>query len=204
MRIDRRILSPQARARVSEELAAAIAAKSVAGRICGDHCSHVCSSCGAVSCQCSCSPFCPQAASALSSDPAHPVEPAIAPLVFEMKRFRWFAPCWSCEGHADAKGAVWRAPTVWFYAEAQLHVRLLATGLARLAHAGRLSTPWRIVVTHSDAENLETTYALEPALAGSEGPDLSSLQRDVYEISRSLREIMETAGAELSLSLDMR
>lgn len=118
----------------------------------------------------------------LTSDPAYPIEPLIAPLVFALKRSGCFEPCWSCEGHADAAGAMTRAPTVWFYCAATA-LRLFAGGIGKL----RLNAPWRVVVTHSDNDNPEPTYALE---AAHEGFALSQLQSDIAAIARALPDML--------------
>lgn len=185
MRIKRYQRSPDDSSRQRAEIAAAADGRGVDGRVCGAHCTTLCPHCGSSLCQCLCSPQCEQAAHALSSDPAFPIETGITPLVFEMKRSGFFEPCWSCEGHAKPDGTLWKAPTVWFYAQASAHVRLLASGLANASH--RLSTPWRVVVTYSDPDNPETTYALEPAATLDGSPSLTALQGDAGAIALALR-----------------
>jgi hypothetical protein len=181
------------------DLARAAHARGVAGRVCGDACNVTCGHCASTQCQCLCSPYCPDAARALSSDPQlHPIEPAIVALVYAMKRLGLFGPCWSCEGHTGPDGALWKLPTVWFYSDATAHLRLLADGLAKLRSTGRLSTPWRVAVTFSDPDNPRTTFALEPAPAGADpSPTLAQLQRDADEIARALQSMMAEGGLAL-------
>ena len=172
-------------------------APGVEGRVCGDHCTVACARCGSSGCQCRCSPHCTDAPRGLSSDPAFPIETLIAPLVFEMKRLGLFEPCWSCEGHARPDGAMHKSPSVWFYAKAMVHVRLLADGLVKLHGAGRLHTPWRVTVTFSDPNNPDTTFALEPALSAEAPVKLAQLQSDIAEIARALPDLMRTQARAL-------
>jgi hypothetical protein len=198
MRIVRSIGSGDSDDRLHAEIVQAVRPPCATGRICGDACAMICAQCGATTCQCACSPDCPDAAIALSSDPqAHPIEPGIVALVYAMTRIGLFAPCWSCEGHARADGSLWKLPTVWFYCDAMAHLRLLADGLARLTHARRLHAVWRVVVTFSDADNPRTTFALEPAVVLEGGATLQQLQGDAAEIGRSLQLMIVEGGQAL-------
>jgi hypothetical protein len=99
----------------------------------------------------------------LSSDGArNPLEPQVAPLVFELKKLGVFHPCWSCEGHDDAAGYPWKIPRIWFYADSVVHVRALADAVDRLVQAHRLLASWHVVLTHSETTNPDTTFSLEP------------------------------------------
>jgi hypothetical protein len=119
-----------------------------------------------------------------SEDERSPVEPRVAPLVFELKKLGVFHPCWSCEGHADAAGNVWKIPRVWFYSDSVVHVRALAEALDRLYAARRLAGRWQLVLTHSDAANPDTTFSLEPEPAADQS--LSKLQADLRVIADEL------------------
>jgi hypothetical protein len=132
-----------------------------------------------------CHRFCRAAPQRLSSDPLSPIEPQIAPLVFELKRLGVFHPCWSCEGHNDAAGQIWKRPRVWFYAESVVHIRALAEAVDRLFATGRVSACWRVVLTHSDADNPDTTFSLEPDLDGTVY-GLSVLQADARALAEGL------------------
>jgi hypothetical protein len=106
---------------------------------------------------------CPAAARRLSSEGEHsPVEPLVAPLVFELKKLGVFHPCWSCEGHTDQAGNLSKTPRVWFYADSVVHVRALADAINRLFYARRLAARWQLVLTYSDPTNPDTTFSLEP------------------------------------------
>lgn len=132
-----------------------------------------------------CHRYCPAAPRRLSSEgEGSPVEPLVAPLVFELKKLGVFYPCWSCEGHLDQAGKLWKIPRVWFYADSVVHTRSLADAVGRLFNAGRLSVRWRVTLTYSDADNPDTTFSLEPEPA----PDssLDSLQNDLRAMSDEL------------------
>lgn len=196
MRIKRHNSTAAQTDRYRSDLADAAAAKGIAGRVCGEECALVCPHCGSTACQCLCSPACENAPRALSVDPNMPIEPEIAPLVFEMKRLGLFTPCWSCEGHLGTDGTLWKVPRVWFYCDSTTHLRLLADGLKAMEISRKLSTPWQVVVTFSDTDNPATTFSLEPAVPAQGTADLSTLQRDVRTIALSLEEmISEQAGS---------
>lgn len=132
-----------------------------------------------------CRRFCPAAPRRLSSEGERgPVEPLVAPLVFELKKLGVFYPCWSCEGHEDQNGHLRNIPRVWFYADSVVHIRGLAEAINGLRNAGRLAARWQIVLTHSDADNPDTTFSLEPEPA-TEG-SLPSLQNDLRVMSEEL------------------
>jgi hypothetical protein len=131
-----------------------------------------------------CHRFCPAAPRRLSSEGERsPVEPLVAPLVFELKRLGMFYPCWSCEGH-DRDGNLWKIPRVWFYADSVVHIRALAEAVGRLFNHRRLSARWQIVLTYSDADNPDTTFSLQPEL----GPEsaLRLLQDDMRVMADEL------------------
>lgn len=198
MQISRRKLEPSALAGVAEDLETAISGQLPNGRICSSFCNVRCTHCGSLSCQCMCSPNCPEAPKALSSDPDNfPIEPGITPLVFELKRLTFFEPCWSCEGHNDKSGKLWKTPAVWFYCSSMLQLRLLNDAIKSLEHAGHLTTRWQITITHSDPENPETTYALMPAALSPKGVTLADLQADTSAIAAALHKTLRTQAAHL-------
>ncbi len=132
-----------------------------------------------------CHRYCPAAPRRLSSEGERsPVEPLVAPLVFELKKLGMFHPCWSCEGHADEAGELQKIPRVWFYADSVVHIRCLAEAVNRLSGASRLSARWQVVLTYSDPDNPDTTFSLEPASTG--GVALPALQRDLRVMAEEL------------------
>lgn len=198
MRIERRD-SPADRARkLASDIAQAAMASGVDGRVCGESCTLKCSQCGATACQCDCSADCADAPRALSPEPDQfPIEPGIMPRVFEMKRLGLFTPCWSCEGHLRPDRSLWKLPSVWFYCDSLVHVRLLSQGLSHLRAARALSVPWQVAVTFSDSDNPETTFALEPSRSGDGELSLPALQKDAGVIARALNKMMNDEARTL-------
>lgn len=132
-----------------------------------------------------CHRYCPAAPRRLSSDgEQNPIEQMVAPLVFELRKTGVFYPCWSCEGHTDRSGNLWKIPRIWFYADSVVHIRALVETTDRLFHAGRLAARWTVVVTHSDPTNPDTTFSLEPEPATDRS--LSALQDDLRAMADEL------------------
>jgi hypothetical protein len=129
---------------------------------------------------------CANASRQLSSEGgAYPLEPGITPLVFELKKLGVFEPCWSCEGHRGSNGELWKIPRVWFFSDSVVHVRALAVAVGHLFDTGSLSARWHIILTHSDLNNPQTTFSLEP-VQGQGELDLEKLQSDTLHIARAL------------------
>lgn len=132
-----------------------------------------------------CHRYCPAAPRRLSSEGERsPVEPLVAPLVFELKKLDVFYPCWSCEGHTDNSGNLWKIPRVWFYADSVVHIRSLAEAVDRLFNARRLSARWNVSVTYSDPANPDTTFSLEPEPTADKS--LAALQGDLRVMADEL------------------
>jgi len=146
-----------------------------------------------------CSRHCPDIPQALSSDPENfPLETRIAPLVFELKRLKVFEPCWSCEGHDGTDGKLWKIPRIWFYCQSVVHLRVLADSVKRLYLEKKLATPWHVVITFSDQDNVDTTFSLEPSLDQNR-PDLTTIQRDIDTIAEHLHDMVIAEADRLSV-----
>ena len=144
-----------------------------------------------------CSPNCPDVPRLLSSDPdKHPLEPLIAPLVYELQRLAVFQPCWSCEGHNDQAGTLWKLPRVWFYADSLVHVRALADAIKGLDIRGRLNTPWQVVLVSHDPDNPDCSFSLEPAPS----PDLTlaKLHADIGVLVAELNSVIGRTAMDLT------
>jgi hypothetical protein len=153
-----------------------------------------CASCPDYKASAGCHRDCAAAPLRLSSDGERsPVEPRVAPLVFELKRLGVFYPCWSCEGHTNAAGQVRKIPRIWFYSDSVVHTRALAEAVERLHAMRRLSAHWHLVLTYSETGNPDTTFSLEPE-AAAEQP-LSNLQGD-------LRVMADELGRQFWLACD--
>jgi hypothetical protein len=139
--------------------------------------------CPDYTCSTRCHRYCTAAPTRLSSEGERgPVEPLVAPLVFEIKKLGVFYPCWSCEGHTDQAGNTLKIPRVWFYSDSVVHIRALTDAVNRLFHAGRLSVRWHVVLTYSDPGNPDTTFSLEPEVAAP----LARLQADLRVMADDL------------------
>jgi hypothetical protein len=146
-----------------------------------------------------CHRFCPAAPRRLSSEGERsPVEPLVAPLVFELKRLGVFHPCWSCEGH-DRDGILWKIPRVWFYADSVVHIRGLADAIGKLFNDRRLSVRWQVVLTYSDPDNPDTTFSLQPEPAPENS--LRSLQDDLRIMADELGRFFWVACDALAAEL---
>ena len=132
-----------------------------------------------------CTAACPSAPVALTSDGALPIEDGIVPLVFELKASRAFEPIWSCEGHLDPSGDLFRAPSVWFCCECISHVRVLADVLAQLKFDRTISCPWRVSLCCPGHDTPNTVFSLEPDAAAN--ATLEQLQSDARMIASGLR-----------------
>lgn len=149
-----------------------------------------------------CSRRCPYIPNRLSSAGADlPLEPLIAPLVFEMKRMGVFHPCWSCEGHNDSAGRLWKLPRVWFYADSLVHLRCLGDALEELQRGHSLSARWALLLTHSEPRNPDTTFSLEPTQLTMSAV-LSDLHQDIETLSGALPGQFWKACKELRAKLD--
>lgn len=150
------------------------------------HCSKKCDQCGSLNCLCNCSSDCAEIPRALSSDPDnYPLEPGTVPLVFEMSRLREISPCWSCEGHLDPEGKLWKIPQVWFYASSPVYASLLSQYVWQLHSQGQLVYPWQVTLL-AYGEIGSITYSLMPDLNSVEAPLLHSMQYDMKRIASDL------------------
>lgn len=147
-------------------------------------CDKSCPRCGSPACSCACGPDCPDAPQALSSDPDRfPIEAGIVPLVLALCKSALGQPCWSCEGHADVNGGLWKRPGVWFYAAHSVAADLIAQHIWQLSFARRLIFPWRVGLIATD-NPLDTTFAIEPDCRRDAA--LDDLRRDVEAIAATL------------------
>lgn len=147
-----------------------------------------------------CQRECSNAPAQLSSEGAdYPVEPLVAPLVFELLKLRVYEPCWSCEGHNDRDGKLWKIPRVWFYCESVNLLRALKESIDIIGDSKRLKAPWRIVMTHSDLDNPDTTFSLEPAVSLTDF-NLAALQADLAVLATELPDAHRRACSRLKLN----
>lgn len=194
-------VSQETRNQIAADTGTLVASQLANGRVCGDTCQSMCTQCGATNCRCNCSPNCAMAGQALSSDPEkHPIEPMIVPLVYVFKTLEVFTPCWSCEGHDDNSGKLWKLPRVWFYSESTVHVRLLAEVVQYLHVQNRLNVRWHVGVNTAEPSNPHTIFHLEPAVEATPGLTLESLREDVRTLSANIPAMMVSAAQRLTLA----
>ena len=142
--------------------------------------------CGSSSCFCQCSVDCPEAPRALSSEPdRYPIEQGVVPLVFELSRMREVTPCWSCEGHLDNQGSLWKLPQVWFYSSSPVYVELISHYAWELHSSKQLSYPWHVIVL-AYGQPGTTTYSLQPDLTFYAEPELSLMQEDIRRLANDI------------------
>ncbi len=136
-----------------------------------------------------CHSACSNAPQALSSEPdKHPIETRVVKVVFELSTLRLVQPCWSCEGHLNGQGDLWKLPQVSFYAASPLYPKLLITYLNRLKGQKQLHYPWQVIMVDL-GQSWGPTYQLEPALNQiNEAIKLQKLQDDLDKIGDGLGE----------------
>ena len=149
-------------------------------------------------CAQNCEPSCVNAPAALSSEPEqHPVERHIVNIVFELSSLRLLQPCWSCEGHLNGQGDLWKLPQVSFYASSPLYPQLLVCYLIRLKGNKQLHYPWHISMVNF-GQTWVPGYQLEAALNHiDEEVQLERLQQDLQTISANLAERVKQEARQM-------
>lgn len=148
----------------------------------------------------SCSAQCADAPASLSVDPvAHPIEPNVLPIVFQLYATRLLQPCWSCEGHVReeaGKQSLWKLPQVHFYCQTPVYLQLLNRGLARLQAAESFSYQWQIVLADFTQE-VHVTYTIEPKLTDIEHAELSLLQADLLLLAKNFTGMLQMEAEQM-------
>lgn len=166
---------------VSKELNDARLMGPLAEPVCTDNCPAYNPSVG-------CHRLCQKAPLFLSSEPdSYPLDILVSPLVFEIKKLGIFEPCWSCEGHNDPSGNLWKIPRIWFYANSVVHIRVLADAIMQIYTKIGLNTKWVVEITHSDNDNPDTTFSLHPKIENDD-IDLKKLQADLETVHSNIAE----------------
>ena len=153
-------------------------------------------------CAVNCDANCDNAPSALSSDPHnHPIECKVVNIVFELSTLRLIQPCWSCEGHLNGQGELWKLPQVSFYTASALYPKLLSSYLTKLKGSKQLHYPWQVIMVDY-GQSWEPTYQLEPALNHiDEVIQLTLLQQDLHKISNGLAEQLKQEARIMLLNV---
>ena len=144
-----------------------------------------------------CAPSCSRAPKALSADPEnHPLEPKVVPISFEMASSGVFQTCWSCEGHIDQAGKLWKFPQVSFYVGAPVYAQILLRYINSLANEGKLSYAWHVLVSDYGPLN-GVTYTLQPNLQLQAEVHLGKLQQDLLTVSQNMVANLKAIAKEL-------
>lgn len=172
-----------------------------AGRPCSS-CVIPCEQHKSPTCDCDCSPACPDAPAELSSEPERfPIEPGIVPLAFELARANGIDPFWSCEGHLTQSGAMLRLPSVSFSVQSTVLARLIAHYLSELLIAKLISNPWQLrIVEWGDVT--APAYSIEPHLQPETGISLTAVRQDARVIADRLSNGIKRAAQEYIFALD--
>jgi len=138
-----------------------------------------------------CSAECVYAGKQMSSDPEkYPIEHSIVPLVYAFYTLRLLMPCWSCEGHADAKGNIFKTPKLWFYTTNDFFAKLVAQYVSSLKGVGKLNEHCTVRILPFSQSMFTTTNSLEPQDVIPKQTNLQTLQQDIEVIASNLRQEM--------------
>lgn len=133
-----------------------------------------------------CSSTCDHASYALSEEPdRYPIEDHVVPLVFELTTMRLVQTCWSCEGHLDINGKIWKLPQVSFYSTKPIYSQLLCNYLARLFWRKKLNYPWEVVLTNY-GRTWDVTYTIKCDQSRIKNPDISLMHKDLLVMAENL------------------
>jgi hypothetical protein len=133
-----------------------------------------------------CSSQCAQAPTSLSIEPVnYPIEFKVVSLVFELTATRLIQPGWSCEGHLDPDGKLWKIPQVSFYSASPIYPQLLLKYIHSLELEKHLAYRWHVVLTDF-GQTWETTYTLEPNLNWDHNVHFGKLQGDLNTLADNL------------------
>lgn len=135
-----------------------------------------------------CSFHCPNAAAQMSSDPErYPIEAGIVPLVYAFYTLRVMMPCWSCEGHTDQNGSLFKTPKLWFYTLNEFYPKLVAQTLSTLKAENKITHHWQVILLPFSQSMFTTTYSLEPQNINANMTNIMTLHQDIRVIAENLR-----------------
>ena len=155
-------------------------------RPCQD-CTVSCPCSSSIVCGCNCSPECEHLATSLTSDPSkYPIETEIIPLVYALGCLEGCDTYWSCAGHEDKDGNLFKIPRAWFYTRSVVHVRLIQQHVATLSNTGKLNYSWFVRATFSDFDNLDTGFSIEPENLNNSDMKLDQLHQDIVIIAKNM------------------
>jgi hypothetical protein len=135
-----------------------------------------------------CSSACKYAPRHMSGEPdKFPIESGIVPLVYALYSLRLITPCWSCEGHLNADGAIGKLPKVWFYSGSSFYPKMIAQVIGQLQAHHKIGYSWGVKVLPFSQSMFSTTYSIE---AQASGASLAELQKDIVALGKVMRQEM--------------
>ena len=151
-----------------------------------------------------CNSACVNAPSALSSDPInHPIEQKVVPLVYEITSVRVMQPCWSCEGHFNPDGKLWKLPQINFYSLSPIYPQLLLMHINELKLNKKLTYEWHIVLANF-GQSWHISYSIEPNLNQVSDPHLGALQNDLTVIAEDLNKNIKILAKKMLEDIKMK
>ena len=144
-----------------------------------------------------CNAGCYNAAQALSEDPVrYPIEEFVVPLVFELTSMRLVQTCWSCQGHLDRDGKIWKLPQVSFYSKRPIYSQLLCNYLSRLHWQKVLQYPWEVVLTNY-GRTWDITYTIRCDISQINNPNIQLMHKDLLRMAENLSEMIKDDAKNL-------
>lgn len=153
--------------------------------------------------QMACTSDCQNAPQQLSIDAVnYPIETNVVPLVYELAAMRVIQPCWSCEGHLNPNGELWKIPQVSFYSASPIYAQLLLRHISALKLQKRLTYPWHVALSDF-GQTWDVTYTLEPNLNYDQARhvQLNLLQRDLNTLAENLCARLKTLAQAMLTEL---
>jgi len=144
-----------------------------------------------------CNAGCYNAPQALSEDPLrYPIEEFVVPLVFELTSMRLVQTCWSCQGHLDIDGKIWKLPQVSFYSKKAIYSQLLCNYLSRLHWHKILKYPWEVVLTNY-GRTWDITYTIRCDISQISKPNIQLMHQDLLRMAENLSEVIKDDARSL-------
>ena len=193
MRIEPRALDKGRDERLKAELLSFMNPTPSSYKVCGERCGNSAASV--------CSMSCPDFRDSMSTDPKEGIEEAIAPMVFELARLSPLDPCWSCEGHLDPMGELWKTPKVWFYCDSIVAIRVLTASIQDLFLVRKLSAQWQIAAVYTGETGLDPMFSIQPCIQEGDGDTLRRLRKDSALISTHVNDLFRRHAGQFKASL---
>lgn len=150
-----------------------------------------------------CSAKCVRAPYALSEDrDLYPIEEHVVPLVFELTTMRIVQTCWSCEGHINIDGEIWKYPQVSFYTNKPIYSQLICNYLADLHINKKLKYPWEVVLSNY-GRTWDVTYTIKCDLNRISKPSIYAMQNDLLIMADGLSDKIKVEANNLIKDIEV-